>query len=58
VLAFFDRLRIEDESLRDWFRAVLASKTKDALQETLRSNKVNVGHPWAVNRAQKRRHKP
>lgn len=30
VLAFFDRIRIEDDSVRDWFRAVLASKTRDA----------------------------
>lgn len=30
VLAFFDRIRIEDDTIRDWFRAVLASKTKDA----------------------------
>ena len=30
VLALFDRMRIEDEGVRDWFRAVLASKTKDA----------------------------
>ena len=30
VLAFFDTIRIEDENVRDWFRAVLASKIKDA----------------------------
>ena len=30
VLRLFDRMRIEDESIRDWFRAVLASKTRDA----------------------------
>lgn len=30
VLAFFDQIRIDDDSIRDWFRAVLASKTKDA----------------------------
>ncbi len=30
VLAIFDRMRIEDESVRDWFRAVLVSQTKDA----------------------------
>lgn len=30
VLALFDKMRIEDPSVRDWFRAVLASKTKDA----------------------------
>lgn len=30
VLAIFDRMRIEDESVRDWFRAVLASQTRDS----------------------------
>lgn len=34
VLTFFDKIRIEDDSVRDWFRAVLASKTKDAQAET------------------------
>ncbi|MBI1311220.1 recombinase family protein [bacterium] len=34
VLAFFGRIRIDDDSIRDWFRAVLASKTKDAQAET------------------------
>jgi hypothetical protein len=34
VLAFFDKIRIEDDGIRDWFRAVLASKTKDAQAET------------------------
>ena len=34
ILAFFDRIRIEDDGVRDWFRAVLASKTKDAQAET------------------------
>ena len=34
VLAFFDKIRIEDESIRDWFWAVLASKTKDTQAET------------------------
>jgi DNA invertase Pin-like site-specific DNA recombinase len=35
VLAIFDRIRIEDEGVRDWFRAVLASKTKDDQRESL-----------------------
>ncbi|MEZ6100628.1 MAG: hypothetical protein R3E01_16795 [Pirellulaceae bacterium] len=35
VLAIFDRMRIEDESVRDWFRAVLASQTKDSQAESL-----------------------
>ena len=30
ILALFDKMRIEDEAVRDWFRAVLASQTKDA----------------------------
>ena len=34
VLALFDKMRIEDDSVRDWFRAVLASKTKDAQADT------------------------
>jgi site-specific DNA recombinase len=34
VLAFFDKMRIEDDGVRDWFRAVLASKTKDAQADT------------------------
>jgi site-specific DNA recombinase len=33
VLAMFDRIRIEDEAIRDWFRAVLASQTRDAQDE-------------------------
>src|SRR5258708_31810634 len=28
-------MRIEDESVRDWFRAVLASQTRDAQAESL-----------------------
>jgi len=35
VLAIFDRMRIEDESVRDWFRAVLASQTKDSQAESM-----------------------
>ncbi|MBA3313513.1 MAG: recombinase family protein [Planctomycetota bacterium] len=30
VLALFDKMRIEDEAIREWFRAVLASQTRDA----------------------------
>ena len=30
VLALFDKMRIEDDRVRDWSRAVLASKNKDA----------------------------
>jgi site-specific DNA recombinase len=30
LLAIFDRMRIEDEGVREWFRAVLASQTRDA----------------------------
>ncbi len=31
ILAIFDRMRIEDDEVREWFRAVLASQTKDTL---------------------------
>ena len=31
----FDRMRIDDDEIREWFRAVLASQTKDAEQESL-----------------------
>ena len=34
MLTFFDKIRIEDDSVRDWFRAALASKTKDVQAET------------------------
>ena len=34
VLALFDKMRIEDDRVRDWFRAVLASKNKDAQADT------------------------
>ncbi len=34
VLAFFEKIRIDDDGVRDWFRAVLASKTKDSQAET------------------------
>jgi hypothetical protein len=30
VLALFDRMKVEDASVRDWFRMVLASQTRDA----------------------------
>jgi DNA invertase Pin-like site-specific DNA recombinase len=30
ILALFDRMRIEDAEVRDWFRAVLAAQTRDA----------------------------
>jgi site-specific DNA recombinase len=35
VLALFDRMRIESDDVRDWFRTVLVSKTKDDQQESL-----------------------
>ncbi len=34
MLEIFDSIRIEDESVRDWFRAVLASQTKDDQAES------------------------
>ena len=30
VLALFDKMKVEDESVRDWFKAVLRSQTKDS----------------------------
>ena len=30
ILAIFDKMRVEDEKVRDWFRLVLASQTRDA----------------------------
>jgi site-specific DNA recombinase len=35
VLAVFDRIRIEDADVREWFREVLRSQTRDAQQESL-----------------------
>ena len=35
ILALFDRIRIQDEDIRDWFRAVLASQTRDQQQDSL-----------------------
>ena len=34
VLAVFDKMRVEDEGVRDWFRMVLASQTRDAQAES------------------------
>ena len=35
VLAIFDKMRIENEEVRDWVRAVLQSQTKDAQADSL-----------------------
>jgi site-specific DNA recombinase len=35
VLAVFDKMRVEDEEVRNWFRLVLASQTRDAQAESL-----------------------
>jgi site-specific DNA recombinase len=35
VLVIFDKMRIENEEVRDWVRAVLRSQTKDAQAESL-----------------------
>jgi hypothetical protein len=35
VLALFDKMRVENEGVRDWFRTVLASQTRDAQAESL-----------------------
>ncbi len=34
VLAVFDKMKVEDEGVRDWFRIVLASQTRDAQAES------------------------
>jgi DNA invertase Pin-like site-specific DNA recombinase len=34
MLAVFDRMRIEDENVRDWFRTVLLAQTADTQEET------------------------
>ena len=41
VMAFFDKMRVEDESVRDWFRLVLASQTRDA-QEDARAQRAEL----------------
>ncbi len=35
ILAIFDKMRIEDDSVREWFRAVLVSQTRDAQADSL-----------------------
>jgi len=35
VLVIFDKIRINDDAVRDWFRAVLVSQTKDDQKESL-----------------------
>ena len=35
VLAIFDKMKVEDESVRDWFRLVQASQTRDAQTKSL-----------------------
>jgi alkylated DNA nucleotide flippase Atl1 len=35
VLAVFDKMQVEDEKVRDWFRVVLASQTRDSQAESL-----------------------
>ncbi len=41
VLAVFDKMRVEDEAVRDWFRTVLASQTRDA-QADSRAQRVEL----------------
>jgi site-specific DNA recombinase len=41
VLAVFDKMRVEDEGVRDWFRTVLASQTRDA-QADSRAQRVEL----------------
>mgnify|MGYP007059450172 FL=1 len=35
VIGIFDKMKVEDDSVRDWFRMVLASQTRDAQAESL-----------------------
>jgi hypothetical protein len=35
VMAVFDKMRVEDEEVKDWFGFVLASQTRDARAESL-----------------------
>ena len=35
LLAVFDRMRVQDEAVREWFQAVLFSQTKDSQAESL-----------------------
>ena len=35
VMAIFDKMRVENEEVRDWFRLVLASQTRDSQAESL-----------------------
>ena len=41
MLAVFDKMRVEDEGVRDWFRTVLASQTRDA-QADSRAQRVEL----------------
>ena len=40
-MAIFDKMRVEDVSVRDWFRLVLASQTRDA-QEDARAQRAEL----------------
>ncbi|WP_020472338.1 recombinase family protein [Zavarzinella formosa] len=35
VMSVFEKMRVEDEGVRDWFRLVLASQTRDAQAESM-----------------------
>jgi hypothetical protein len=37
VVAAFDRLRIKDEPMRDWFKSVLEAKTKEHREQSVRN---------------------
>lgn len=41
VMGVFDKMKVEDESIRDWFRLVLASQTRDA-QADSRAQRVEL----------------
>jgi site-specific DNA recombinase len=54
VLACFASIRIDDEAVRDWFRAVLASKTKD-VQADCRAQRAELQRQQTLIATQKER---
>jgi len=54
VLTLFDKMRIEDEGIRDWFRLVLGSKTRDA-QADSRAQRAELQRQETLLAAQKDR---
>ncbi len=54
VLAIFDKMRIQDESVREWFRTVLASQTRDS-QRDARAQRAELQRQAALLVAQQDR---